>query len=104
MPSTKITELLKEHAEVYREFLPTLDQYQAMAKRALELQIRIYDLKMREAWPGATFLTAPLIASVSARETPAKVNGLLNKIAESKINVVKVIFDPSANAFNLYGE
>lgn len=96
--------LLKEHADIYREFLPTLNKYSDMAKRVLGLQQKIFDGQLREQFPDAVFDEAPLIAKVSARETPARLRGLLDELAKKAIAVTRVTYDPAVFEFHLYGK
>src|ERR1700745_84699 len=101
---TNITDLLAQHAQIYRELVPTLDKYQDMAKRALELQVQICDARFSQAFPDAAFEAAPLIITLSARETPAKVDGILAELSKKKITVTQVIFDPQTFSYHLYGQ
>lgn len=94
---------MAEHATLYREFLPTLSAYGEMAKRALELQIKICEERFKEAYPEAVFATAPLIAQFSARETPAKLGTVLAALEEKQIEVARVSYDPQSFTYSLYG-
>lgn len=99
-----IHHLLAEHAALYREFLPTLEKYQSMAKRALDLQVRILAVGLHEAFPDAEFNEAPLILTLSARETPAKVDGIIKELSNQKITVTRVIYCPQTFSYHLYGK
>lgn len=98
-----LAQLEAEHAALYREFLPTLTQYQDMAAKALELQIGIAKGRFIQAFPKARHEQAALIATFSARETPAKLAVLLDALAEKKIEVGQIVYDPRNFAFHLYG-
>lgn len=103
-PKTKsLEELMAEHTALYKEFLPTLDKYSDMAKRALELQIEIFKLRLTQAQPAAEFLSLAPIATISARETPAKLGQLLDALAKKEVAVKTIIYDPINFAFHLYG-
>lgn len=101
---SSIEKLMEEHASIYKEFLPTLKTYQQMASKAVDLQVKIFDARLRETFPEAEFNGAPLIVSLSARETPAKLNAILAELAKKQIKAERVIFDPQNLSFNLYGK
>ena len=98
-----LEELQTEHRELYKQFLPTLTQYQDMAKRALELQIAIFDKRLRQAFPTAPFSEQGLILKISAREKPSRLEELLTELAKTEIKVSSIIYDPRTFEFYLYG-
>lgn len=100
-----LMETLKaEHAEIYRKFLPTLDSYSAMAKQVLELQIQMFDEMVFRALPNAERTEDSIITTISARETPANMEGLLAQLAKQNIEVVRINYDPKSFVFSFYGK
>lgn len=100
-----LMETLKaEHAEIYRKFLPTLDSYSAMAKQVLELQIQMFDEMIRNAVPVAERTEDSIITTISARETPANMEGLLAQLAKQNIEVVRINYDPKSFVFSFCGK
>lgn len=97
-----LSNLLEQHAELYREFLPTLTHYQEIAKKALDLQIEITRMRLRETFPDAEYTEAALVTTISAREKPAALPVLLDALAKQKIEVGHIVYDPRTFAFHIY--
>lgn len=105
VPETKpVADLMADLQSVYREFMPQQTTIQAMAKRALELQSEIYSRRLAEVFPNAAAITAPVIASFSAREPLPRFEHLLAELAKNKIEVTFITYDPKNFAISLYGQ
>lgn len=101
--ATPLAEARAEWSDLYKEFAPTLTQYQAMAKRALGLQINIFNCVFREDFSQASHHAESLILKISARENPARLDQLLADLAKREIKVTRVVYDAHTFDFYLFG-
>lgn len=100
----KLDQLLAEHAALYKGYLTTVSGFQETAKRVLELQIEIFRARFAEAFPKAAHKSRPLIATISARQTPAELGKLLAELTEKSVEVNEVVYDPQHFSFRLHGK
>lgn len=100
----ELKKLTEQHAELYAKFLPTLESYQDMAKRALDLQVKIFGLRLAQLLPDADFQELSLIAAIRAAETPANFDKMLAKLVAEKITVVSIVYDPRTFTYMLFGK
>jgi hypothetical protein len=104
MNSTQTLERLEaEHKALYEAFLPTLSQYQDMARKALELQIGIFAGRLGQDLE-VEIKHRSLVTKISARETPAHLARLLGELTKAGIKVTEVIYDARTFDFYLYAD
>jgi hypothetical protein len=108
MPPTPdtLTELLAERASIDAEFVPTLAKYTEMAKKALDLQIRIVEAMLRRAAPSATHKKRLLVLTIPARLHPAQAEALLGKLTTQQPTPIisEVVFDPAKAEYSVFAE
>lgn len=105
-PTTELTdpELHERHTALYKKFLPTLRSYTEMASEALELQQEMYSRRLAAEFPHARRTNAAALLTLSARETPARFDKVMQEVQNQKIVVTEVIYDDRRQEFRLYGQ
>jgi hypothetical protein len=98
----ELTILQEEHRQLYEKFLPTLNEYQDMAKRALELQISIFKLRLERAFPKASNSTRGHVLTISAREMLPNLEKLLAEVERQGVKVDHINYDPRTFSFSLF--
>lgn len=98
----RLSELIAEHRKLYEAFLPTLNTYQDMAKRALELQVEIFNHRFAQAFPEAAATSRSLVTSITARETPQHLEKLLAEFERQDIKITEIVYDPRTFVFHLF--
>lgn len=94
--------LKEEHKKLYETFLPTLSSYQDMAKRALELQISIFKLRLAQAFPEARQESRSLVTTITAREMLPNMEKLIAEIERQGIKIEQITYDPRTFSFLLF--
>jgi len=98
-----LQELEDDHHKLYQAFLPTLEHYQEMAKKALDLQTAIFiERVFRDL--DCVVKERHLVIAVSARETPAKFKQVMEEIKKNQVKVTEVIYDPRTFNFLLFAK
>ncbi|MEI6194392.1 MAG: hypothetical protein WCS42_08680 [Verrucomicrobiota bacterium] len=99
-----LTELLDQHAELAAESQPMLTEINERAKRALELQVKIFATRFAAEMPEARRIDGVLLATLSAREKPSKFDHLIAALTAKGVAPAYVIFDEMNYSFHLYGK
>jgi len=100
-----LADLLAQHEAINNEFAPTLQRYCDMARKALDLQVRIADIALSEAFPKARSVARSKIMTIPARMSPQKVNELINQVVNDKnVTVVDIVYDAVTFEYHLYGK
>jgi hypothetical protein len=99
-----LQELEAEHKTLYEKFIPTLGQYQKLAAEALQLQQEIYRRKLQQLFPKAKRIKALPVATISAREQPAKVDQLLQQVEkQTGVTITHIVENPNDFTYRLFG-
>ncbi len=101
MKSPKLEDLEREHKELYEQFLPTLEQYQSLAKRALELQIEIFKRRLCLA-VCPEIKERHLVTQVSARLTPAQLERVIAELEKNEVRISEIVYDTRTFEFYLF--
>lgn len=95
----RLTEAKEQRRELYKELLPTLDHYQEMATKALNLQVEICKLEFASAFPDAEYRDLDLVTSINARLSPTQVEKLQEEVKRSGVKIDTIIYDSRTFTF-----
>jgi hypothetical protein len=99
-----LTELQDQYRQLYSEFLPTINHYSEMAKRALDLQIEIARLRLQEAFPQAKHHKENIVTTFTAREKPDAIEKVIAEIQKQGITISSVAYDTRTFTYVLFSK
>lgn len=79
---------------------PGIAAYQDYAERMSALSLEYHKAKLKEVFPSAEFVEAPVILSLNVCQTPKSLDAALEKLADN-VAIKRVIFDPLHTVFHL---
>jgi len=97
-----ISDLRKQHAEVFKEFAPLIPRHQELAGKLIEIQRRMYTAELKDR--AGEVRTLPRILTFSERDSLPAFEAMLKTLAEKGIQISEVIYDPSRGEFLIFSQ
>lgn len=92
--------LQREFREAYQKFSTTTI---ALGAPVNEMWKKLWDLKLHRSFPQATFVERVRVATLQNGTPPEQWDVLFKQLAENRIVVEIVEYDPTTRNFTLYG-